>query len=511
MSEVDQARRKTVGEAAEHESQLIASKSRLKPHDSNIHPLRWEDVEVGPTIGYGGFSKVFKCTIKGHGDTTEYALKSLNPSTMLKTKSFRTGAVDLALEGEILSRLSHENVIQLHGVSAMGPLRSYLETERGYFLVLDLLKDTLSSRLEKFRIQKKNGFNTRLKQTNTSLLQRIGSVALGVAKGMECLHENGVVLRDLKPDNVGFDAAGVPKIFDLGFAREVHTLKPKEVAGSLRYMAPEVATGKTTMLVSDVYSFGVLLWELCTLEKPYKHINSREEFMEEVIHDGWRHSTSSIPSNPIRKLIKECWTKDYRKRPNFSKIAKVFRVELSLVPGAKRPIMSKTTSTPSLSTNSLRRMNYWGSSKKGDSPASKGSISSSSKRGLSNSSFGVLRSALSRGGLNKNSSRRSSITEDDLNASATSTKQNSTFSSNPKKATQNPLLSEQDSSELLENALMASRLSRNESLASLIEEEEEDLPLKAKSPKSKNIRKSKSVAPKMHESCPILVIDEDDI
>merc|ERR1711971_691413 len=203
------------------------------------------------------------------------------------------------------------------------------ETDRGYFLVLDLLKDTLSSRLEKFRIQKKSGFSMRSKQTNSSVLERVGSVAVGVAKGMECLHDNGVVLRDLKPDNVGFDANGVPKIFDLGFAREVHTLKPKEVAGS----------------------FGVLLWELCTLEKPYKHINSREEFMDQVIQSGWRHSTSQIPSQTLRKLIKECWDNDYRKRPNFSKIVKVLRVELSLVPGAmgSKNTVSHTTSTPSLS------------------------------------------------------------------------------------------------------------------------------------------------------------------
>lgn len=145
-----------------------------------------------------------------------------------------------------------------------------------------------------------------------------------------------------QPDNVGFDEHGTVKIFDFGFAREEHTIEPKEMAGSLRYMAPEVARGHGSLLVSDVYSFGVLLWEICTLEKPYKHINSREEFMESIMVDEWRHTTSNIPSIALGELIKQCWQSDPRSRPSFSLVVKKLRVEVAMT---KTPQIGSTAAT----------------------------------------------------------------------------------------------------------------------------------------------------------------------
>ena len=76
-----------------------------------------------------------------------------SPRIKLKTKSFKTGAVDLAVEGAILSRLDHKNVIiQLHGTIGVSPLQSFLQSDRGYFILLDLLLDTLaSSKLDTYR------------------------------------------------------------------------------------------------------------------------------------------------------------------------------------------------------------------------------------------------------------------------------------------------------------------------------------------------------------------------
>jgi serine/threonine protein kinase len=225
MDPCNYKRRKSVGKFALCEAGFLAAKSKLTRQD-HVEKLSWDDVEMLSTpIGHGGYSNVFKVTRNG----VEYALKCLNPGTMLKTKQFRTGAVDLALEGEILSRLCHENVIKLHGISRGGPLLAYVESDRGYFLVLDLLEDTLQDRLDKCRSHHKLAF-----YSLSSMLGRVESVALGIAKGMEYLHKQGVALRDLKPDNVGFDANGTPKIFDLGFAREVHTIIPNEVAGTQR-------------------------------------------------------------------------------------------------------------------------------------------------------------------------------------------------------------------------------------------------------------------------------------
>ncbi|CAJ1955529.1 unnamed protein product [Cylindrotheca closterium] len=348
--EIDRARRKQMGIIAEEEITGLVERSRLEILD-DVLQLDWDDIDLRSTIGYGGFSQVFRAGIQVSSidedapaiADQEFALKCLSPNTMARTKSFKTGSVDLVIEATILARLSHPNVIKLHGFYGKSVRNSYLESERGYFLVIDLLADTLRNKIDKYRLQNPKMRKTRdpsqqmgsIKDSNkpntSEALERIKSIGVDVAKGMEYLHSQGVVLRDLKPDNVGFDTNGVPKIFDLGFAREFHTLKPKEVAGSLRYMAPEIALGQPTEFASDVYSFGVLLWEMTTLEKPYKHIHDRDEFIESIMINGWRPSSSQMPSTALRRLVKECWHGEHTRRPNFSKVVKILKVETSLV------------------------------------------------------------------------------------------------------------------------------------------------------------------------------------
>ena len=142
-------------------------------------------------------------------------------------------------------------------------------------------------------------------------------------------------------------------------------------------MAPEVARGYGSLLISDVYSFGVLLWEICTLEKPYKHINSRDEFMESVVVDEWRHTTSKIPSVTLRKLIKLCWQSDPRSRPSFSQVVKKLRVEVAMTKASQ---IGSTATIPNKgfgSSVNLKRTATW-TAKKFTS-------------GISQSTLGVIR------------------------------------------------------------------------------------------------------------------------
>jgi serine/threonine protein kinase len=229
-----------------------------------------------------------------------------------------------------------------------------MESERGYFLVLELLKDTLQSGFDKHRQRILRPL--RSLDSNYSLLDRLQRVALGVAKGVEYLHQNGVILRDLKPDNVGFDEDGTPKIFDLGLAREVQTLNENEVAGSLRYMAPEIAKGNGAEFASDVYSYGVLLWELCTLEKPYKKFARRDKFLKKVVFEGWRPSLSSIQSPALRCLIHDCWQEDPKARPSFSRIIMLLQVEVALIGSQTETPRDKLVKGASLGST---KNNWW--------------------------------------------------------------------------------------------------------------------------------------------------------
>ena len=322
----DLSARNYVGTAASAEIDIFNAQSKLSRLDK-LKELSWSDVQELATVGVGGFSRVYKISYQDQ----YYALKCLNQETLERRKLFATGAMDLALEGEILARLSHPNIIQLQGVTAGGPLQAYMESERGYFLLLDLLEDTLQSKFETHRHMKtRRGIKTKRFSPVASAKERIHTVAMGVAQGLEYMHSLGVVLRDLKPDNVGFDSSGVPKLFDFGFAREVHTVHEKEAAGSLRYMAPEVALGKGTTVKSDVYSFGVLLWEILTGNKPYKGFSSRPEFLDQVMNGNHRPPLHGIPSLALKRLIKDCWDPNPSNRPDMANVVKCLKLESSL-------------------------------------------------------------------------------------------------------------------------------------------------------------------------------------
>lgn len=343
------------GHASFQQMKRFAEKSRLERFDDEVHNVSWPEIIKKDVLGEGAFSIVYKVQIASNGIPNErssleghkhYALKHIKPDITEDSKDFRVAAIDLAVEGELLSRLRHDNIIKLYGIYGGNPKTSYVDFKDGYFLLIDVLEDTLTRRLLKMRrIAKKKKRNG-----NYTMLNMVQKVAIGIAKGLQYLHENGVILRDLKPDNVGFDENGTPVIFDLGFARELHTVHKSEVAGSLRYMSPEIGLSQGATLASDVYSFGVLLYELCTLEKPFKQYKGRPEFIQDVFINNYRPDLTGIISKAIRDLIAKCWDKDQSKRPNMKTAGNILRVETALL--NVRHQVRKKNSTP---TSTIRK------------------------------------------------------------------------------------------------------------------------------------------------------------
>jgi serine/threonine protein kinase len=359
--------RNKVGAAALIEKELVESRSRLR-RNPGVAQVAWEDIKNESLLGVGCYCRVYKVRVQSpdhalkndDNQKAEYALKCLSPSTMERPKHFLTGALDLVTEADVLSRLDHKNIIKLHGVSSGCVAKLYEETE-GYFLLLDVVHDTLKNRLKDWReIESRpkslvlRGQSIAFGNSKYAMTSRIENVAIDVALAMEYAHSKNVVIRDLKPDNIGFAEDGTLKLLDFGFAREVHTLNSNEVAGSLRYMAPETGLQQGTCLASDVYSFGILLWELCTLKKPFDHFKSPDELKRRVFREHYRPSVSSIPSPALRRLITECWDFRPEKRPDFSRIVKTLKLEV--LRGERKSLGNSTRSLYSVeSPDSNRR------------------------------------------------------------------------------------------------------------------------------------------------------------
>jgi len=272
-----------------------------------------------------------------------YALKHLHPQMTHKQRDFTASAIDLVLEAKLLGCLDHDNIVKLYGVTK-GSLSNVFASS-GYFLLLDRLHGTLEDKiqdwigLEKMKhltlTDKSVGaeqLDLRMKERSKLVDQRLGSVGLDVARGMEYLHRHRIIFRDLKPSNVGFGPDGTAKIFDFGLAREVIDSKRRMTGntGSLRYMAPEVNRREHYGLSADIYSYGVMLWEMCTLHKPYKGMN-KEEHAEMVIHKGFRPKINAVPGSPeLKKLIQACWSANAQHRPNFTYVRRALLMELDV-------------------------------------------------------------------------------------------------------------------------------------------------------------------------------------
>ncbi|CAI5460997.1 unnamed protein product [Closterium sp. Yama58-4] len=135
-------------------------------------------------------------------------------------------------------------------------------------------------------------------------------MALDVAKGMNYLHccNPPIVHRDLKSQNLLVDKNWVVKVCDFGLSKIKHQtyLSSRTAAGTPEWMAPEVLRNEPTNEKSDVYSFGVVLWELSTMQRPWRGLNA----MQVVGAVGFQQRRLDIPASvdpAVSGIIRACW------------------------------------------------------------------------------------------------------------------------------------------------------------------------------------------------------------
>lgn len=350
--------------------QILSNSEVFKDGFPEIRSIDCSDLEMGSKLGEGGFSYVSACSVKDSAhhhrldDSSVVevlkgeeacAIKYLKRRIMVEQKTFISGAADLATEALFLARLNHPNIIKIRAVAA-GNMESNISSgkDAGFFIIVDRLAETLEKRIERWRSQidaMPNNIFYRLskeyKDTHKAMLKERLGFALEIAEAMEYLHGLNVIFRDLKPENIGFDRNGVLKIFDFGLAREEKdceatqegTYKMTGHTGSRRYMAPEVATDKPYNRSVDVYSFAILLWELCSLEKPFQGYSSQKH-LKDVIMGGERpkmdYAHTALWPVSLQWLMKCSWSADPSQRPAFPVIRETLEGVLKELNSSKK-------------------------------------------------------------------------------------------------------------------------------------------------------------------------------
>ncbi|GEN44867.1 Stk1 family PASTA domain-containing Ser/Thr kinase [Alkalibacillus haloalkaliphilus] len=97
-------------------------------------------------------------------------------------------------------------------------------------------------------------------------------IMIQLSDAVEHAHDNGIIHRDIKPQNILMDHRGNVKITDFGIARALSSTsltKTNDVMGSVHYLSPEQARGGTATRKSDIYSLGIVLYELLTGRLPF--------------------------------------------------------------------------------------------------------------------------------------------------------------------------------------------------------------------------------------------------
>ncbi|KAK9167122.1 hypothetical protein Scep_002313 [Stephania cephalantha] len=141
----------------------------------------------------------------------------------------------------------------------------------------------------------------------------IPAFAIDVCEGMEYLHQNNIIHRDLKTANLLMDVDHVVKVADFGVARfqsqgGVMTAE----TGTYRWMAPEVINHQPYDQKADVFSFAIVLWELITA-KVDRNIRSNAD-------QGLRPELPENAHPKLLSLMQRCWEADPSNRPSFSEI-----------------------------------------------------------------------------------------------------------------------------------------------------------------------------------------------
>ncbi|CAA6660166.1 unnamed protein product [Spirodela intermedia] len=244
------SRRSFMHENARKESDLDDTKWRMERfHRTEFDAEEIRNLREENLIGSGGTGKVYRLDLKKGGGPV--AVKQLwkGPEPKIWTA-----------EMDILGKVKHRNIVKLYACVAKGSSN---------YLVLEYMpKGNLH---EALRREAKGG--------KTELdWQRRHKIALGAAQGIMYLHHDcspAIIHRDIKSTNILLEEDYEPKIADFGISRLAGDADSSRLAGTLGYMAPELAYSMKASERSDVYSFGVVLLELVTgrysVEEEYGH------------------------------------------------------------------------------------------------------------------------------------------------------------------------------------------------------------------------------------------------
>ncbi len=243
--------------------------------------------EILEKIGTGGMSDVYKA--KDHKLNRFVAVKVLKQE-FSENANFVS---KFRIEAQAAAGLMHPNIVNVYDVGEEGGI---------YYIVMELVEGiTLKKYIEK--------------KARLSVKEAI-SIAIQVSMGIEAAHNNHIIHRDIKPQNIIISKEGKVKVTDFGIAKAAtsNTIT-SNVMGSVHYTSPEQARGGYSDEKSDIYSLGITMFEMLTGRVPFNGETTVAIAIKHIQEEmpSPREYVSEIPIS-VEQIVCKCCQKSPDRR-----------------------------------------------------------------------------------------------------------------------------------------------------------------------------------------------------
>lgn len=243
--------------------------------------------EILEKIGTGGMSDVYKA--KDHKLNRFVAVKVLKQE-FSENANFVS---KFRIEAQAAAGLMHPNIVNVYDVG---------EENGIYYIVMELVEGiTLKKYIEK--------------KARLSVKEAV-SIAIQVSMGIEAAHNNHIIHRDIKPQNIIISKEGKVKVTDFGIAKAAtsNTIT-SNVMGSVHYTSPEQARGGYSDEKSDIYSLGVTMFEMLTGRVPFNGETTVAIAIKHIQEEmpSPREYVSEIPVS-VEQIVFKCCQKSPDRR-----------------------------------------------------------------------------------------------------------------------------------------------------------------------------------------------------